>query len=1061
MARGRGCTITLESEQPRVRIELLGRFRVVVDGADIVNGGLGGRAAELVQLLAVAERHRLARDQVIETLWPHLEAAAGGANLRKAAHHARRALGDAGAVVLRGGQVALFPARAVTTDVAEFETAARGALESGDAERCGRAASSYTGELLPDARYQEWTQAPRERLHSRYAELLRAADRWEQLVAAEPTDEAAYAELMRRDLSAGSPAAAIRWFGRLRTALQRELGIVPGAEAVALYEECVAGLGDEQPEIVGRQLELAKISAALGPEADVDMLVIRGAAGIGKSALAGELERLAVGRGWFAVRAVATESGGAYAPLRGAIEQLVWRDPELPDAIGAPARAVLAELTSLARPRAAAEGALSRHRVIGALRRLLLAAADGSPVVLVLDDAHLADQATVDALGHLGSIAPGRRVVVVLAYRPESAGATLNRVAARLARAGRAEVIDIEPLASEEAGALLDAVAPAQRDPALADRIIDLGQGNPFLLIELARSAVVGVPALVGSASDAVAARFLDLDERPLEMLQRLALAGSELDPAGVAALTGFDEAEAFALLDVSLRAGVLVVDGSHYRFRHELVRQALVEQVPPHRRIGIHRETAQRLANSGAPPELVATRWLDGECPDEAVEWLLAAAREAFRLGAFADALRNLEPLLDHVPDHPEALRIRAEAMDARGDKGAPDAYAVAARVADRPLAHELRAKRAVATIKLGDPYGAIEILDGVEPTTLDGQVAHALAHAGAAVLGAADPTVGTEMAARARRLALAAGDPAAVTVASWAHSAAAHARGELPESLRADLTEAPDLGRLAVSLFDGQLCTAQRLLYGTRPYADVIAFTDLLEAEADRFEAARGKAFAVTLRGEAELLSGRLDEADADLAAGAELHRRLDAAAGEAFAMQRRAEVALHRGADDDAASLLEEALAVARDSDVGFHLLDRIYGTRITAAADPDAGLAALEEAEAAVQGPIETCPTCRITLAVPAAIAAARAGRLERADEWGGVVEYLVNVVMRLPAWDAAYEEFKGHRARAERDSASAGSHFDAAAAGFARSGQPLDDARCAALALECRQARPPR
>ena len=1030
---------------------MLGRFRVVVDGAGIENDSLGGRAAELVQLLAVAERHRLARDQVIEALWPHLEADAGGANLRKAAHHARRALCDADALVLKGGQVALFPGRAVSTDLGEFEAAAREALEADDAERCERALSGYSGELLPDARYEEWTQAPRERVRTQYVELLRATGRWEQLVEAEPTDESAHAELMRRELSAGSPAAAIRWFGRLRTALQRELGVAPGAETVALYEECIAGLGDEQPEIVGRQLELARIAAALRPEAGVDMLVIRGSAGVGKSALARELERLASSRGWFTVTAAATESGGPYAPLATAIEQVVRDDPALPDAIGEPARAVLAELASLAGPAVPLDGPLSRHRVIGALRRLLLAAADDSPVVIVLDDAHLADEATLDGLGHLGSIAGTRRIVVVLACRPESAPATLNRVAARLARAGRAEVIDIEPLAPDEARALLDAVAPVRRDPAVADRIIELAQGNPYLLIELARSAVAGVPALVRTAGDAVAARFLDLDERPLEMLQRLALAGGELDPADIAALTGFDEAEAFGLLDVALRAGVLVVAGPRYRFRHELDRQALVEQLPPHHRIRIHRETAQRLVLAGAPAGLIAARWRDGERPDEAVVWLLAAAREAFRLGAFADALRNLEPLLEHDPGHPEALRIRAEAMDARGDRGAPDAYAAAASVADGPLVHELQAKRAVAAIKLGDPHGGLAILEGVEPTTLDGRVAHALAHAGAAVLGAADPAVGTEMAAQARRLALAAGDPAAVTVASWAHSAAAHARGELPESLRADLTETRELARLAVSVFDGQLCTTQRLLYGARPYRDVIAFTDQLEAEADRLEAARGRAFAVTLRGEAKLLSGRLDEADADLAAGAELHRLLGASTGEAFAIQRRAEVALNRGDDDEAASLLEEALAVARDSDVGFHLLDRIYGTRVSAAADPDAGLAALEEAEEAVRGPVETCPTCRITLAVPAAIAAARAGQLDRADEWGAVVEYLVNVVMRLPAWDAAHEEFKGHRARAEGDAAAAQAHFDAASAGFARSGQPLDAARCAALA----------
>jgi tetratricopeptide (TPR) repeat protein len=229
------------------------------------------------------------------------------------------------------------------------------------------------------------------------------------------------------------------------------------------------------------------------------------------------------------------------------------------------------------------------------------------------------------------------------------------------------------------------------------------------------------------------------------------------------------------------------------------------------------------------------------------------------------------------------------------------------------------------------------------------------------------------------------------------------------------------------------------------------VIAFADSFVAEAKRLGAARGHAFAVTIRGEAKLLAGQLDEADDDLAAGAKLHREIAAATGEAFALQRRAEVAHLRGLPAEAAALLEESLAIARESDVGFHLLDRIYGTRVALAPDPESALAALEEAEEAVRGPIETCPGCRITLAVPAAIAAARAGDVDRADHWEQVSEYLATVVMRLPAWDAALDEVRGHRADAGGDSAAAREHFLAAAAGFGGAGQPLDEARCAALA----------
>ena len=71
-----------------VRVELLGTFRVAVDQVVVGRAWPSRRSAELLQLLALADGHRLLKDQVIDALWPHLGPEAGGANLRKAAHHA-------------------------------------------------------------------------------------------------------------------------------------------------------------------------------------------------------------------------------------------------------------------------------------------------------------------------------------------------------------------------------------------------------------------------------------------------------------------------------------------------------------------------------------------------------------------------------------------------------------------------------------------------------------------------------------------------------------------------------------------------------------------------------------------------------------------------------------------------------------------------------------------------------------------------------------------------------------------------------------------------------------
>ena len=1037
---------------PTIEICLLGRFSVTVAGSAAPPDAWPSlRSAQLVQLLSLAEGHRLSRDQVVDALWPRLDPEAGRANLRKAAHHARQALRMPDAILLRGGQVMLCPSVPLAVDAACFERLADAALASGDPEACAEAAGAYRGELLPGSPYEPWAQPARVRLHSRYVELLRASAQWERLAEAEPTDEPTHRELMRRAIATGNRPAAIRWYTRLRGALEQTLGATPDRETAALFDDCVAGLRPGGPAFVGRQTELAQVATGLHapPGERPGGFVVQGPPGIGKSAFIRQLRTLARDRGWSVVNVDAAQASRPYAVITAAIEQLLLDNRALLDGVGAPARSVLSMLTSLASPAPAAPGPLGRHQVIGAFRRLLLAASAGGPVMLQVDDAHLVDEADADVL--LQMAVTGRPVFMGLSLRPQSPPSNIARRVARLARDGHLTMIELGPLAHEDAADLAAKAASRPLPAAVIERIVRLAEGNPFSVVELARCDADASSSLPASAGDAIASRLCDVGDDTMSLLRCLALVGDELDTATILALAPGTEDETFALLDAALHAGVLVVAGTRYRFRHELVRQALVEQVPPHRRLRLHRDAARRLAIGNVPAALVARHWLAGGSPAKAADWLLAAAREATQFGAFNDALRHLQPVLAFKAEHPEALRLRAEALDAIGDPTAAAAYAAAAAAAGEPASHELRAKGALAQLKLGDPKGALQALEDVAPSTVDGRLAEALTYSGAAALGFGDPAIGTAKAAESRRLALQSGDTQAIVVASWAQAAAAHARGELHSSVWADLHDTHHLPHLALRIFDGQLCITQRFLYGARPYPEVVSFADALAAEAKRLGAARGHAFGVTLRGEAELLAGDLDAADEHLKLGAQLHRAIGGATGEALALQRRAEVALYRGRRDIATALLEEALDLARQTDIGFHLLDRIYGTRVALGADPVSALAALEDAEEAVRGPLETCPGCRITFAVPAAIAAARAQRLDLAAGYEKSVEYLANVVMRLPAWHAALDEVRAHLSRARNDEARAAAHFAAAARGYRRAGQPLDAARCDAAA----------
>ncbi len=1033
-----------------MHLQLLGAFHVRVDERCIdADAWPTRRASELVQLLALAERHELARDQLIEALWPHLDAEAGAANLRKAAHHARKTLGSAEAVVLRRGRVALFPSAEVTTDVAEFDSAAGTALESEDSEAWRDPVARYSGELLPESRYEDWAEPHRQRLRIRHLDVLRRGGQWQTIVGLEPTDELAHRELMREAMAAGDPHAAVRWYSHLRTALLRELGTRPSSDTDALYDECIGGLGVSEPAFIGRQLELARAEAMLDPDVGDarTAITVRGPAGIGKSALCAQIERRARQRGWLTVHSSARRNAVPYAALVTVVEDLVARDPRLVATLPARTRATVAQVTSLNDSDGTPTRALTRHQVIGALRQVLAAASDTAGVVLVLDDAHAADEATVDAVLQLAG--PGNpRIVGVIAYRPEQASEALRaRVGART-NTGRIIELDLAALDLEEATALAEAASGPDVDPQRVGWIVDKAGGNPFFILELTQLAAPREPSgMVPSVADTVVARLVDLDETRAAWLRRLAVASDDLDPDTVVALTDASQEEAFDLLDVALTAGILVVDQSRYRFRHDLVRDALVGQLVPHQRVAIHRDTARQLMRSGAAPERIAHHWLEGQRPEDAADWLLAAARRAAQVGAFTDVLRHLRPLLDHRPDHPEALCLRADALDALGEGGAPAAYAAAARIAPDG-AEDIRAKQALAQLKLGDFEGALETARDLSPSSLEGRLAQALTLSGVAAIGMGDVEAASRHAATSRRLALELGDPNAVLAAGWAQALAAHARGELRESLRSDVRETAALPELAVAVFDGQLCVTQRLLYGSAPYTDVIAFADALGLEAQRLGAARGHAFARTLRGEAELLSGALAAADHDLIEACALHRATGGSTGEAHALQRRAEVAIHQGRGHDAAELLDQALEVACQSGVEFHLLDRIYGASVSAARDPRHALQVVEDAEEAIRGTVETCPGCRITFAVPAAIASATAGDLDRATRYAKEAEVLAEVVMQLPAWHAAVEEVHGHLSLARGETQQARRHFAAAARAFRDAGQPVDAARCA-------------
>ena len=109
------------------------------------------------------------------------------------------------------------------------------------------------GFLLPDDKYEGWTENRREHVRLRYHDLLRAAERWDALLAEEPADEDAHVALMQQRLEAGDHRAALRQFERMDAALRRELGVGPGRQALAMRDRILAETpGQSRPGPAGR-----------------------------------------------------------------------------------------------------------------------------------------------------------------------------------------------------------------------------------------------------------------------------------------------------------------------------------------------------------------------------------------------------------------------------------------------------------------------------------------------------------------------------------------------------------------------------------------------------------------------------------------------------------------------------------------------------------------------------------------------------------------------------------------------------------------------------------------
>ena len=482
---------------------------------------------------------------------------------------------------------------------------------------------------------------------------------------------------------------------------------------------CVTG----SVAFVGRERELSRLEGALGGEARLVLVV--GDAGVGKTRFAGEGMRRAAAGGMVCV------SGGCL-PLAGELPLLPVTDALgelsrledgrlLEGALGMVPRYVRAEVARLlpqlgsGEPDAGgrAEG-WQRERLFSAVAELLGAVARPCGFVVVIEDVHWADGATLDCLTYLARAGGAGALTVVVTCRSDEAplDAQVAGWLARVRGGGGVEEIRLGPLSREEAAQQIAALVGGPPPGRFADDLFARAEGNPFFTEQLVAAALAGpagdtlhAPAgLPGRLAELLAARAGGCGADARAVLAALAVAGRPLTEDLLCEVTGLGLDAVRGGLRELAAARLLAEDtdkGGH-RPRHALLAEAVAAGLLPGERVALHERTARALESAGGDETLAAEaagHWQAAGRPAEELPARVTAAGSAERVFGYAEAAVHLQRAIELCHASPGAARtagielpglyVRAiDALEISGDgvragAVAEDAYR---RFADHP---------------------------------------------------------------------------------------------------------------------------------------------------------------------------------------------------------------------------------------------------------------------------------------------------------------------------------------------------------------------------------------
>ena len=738
---------------PRTRIHLCGPLELTIEGRELAPQLPGGQASALLAFLLDRPEHTASRDELIAVTWPDSPPRDPGAALRPILSRLRRALGTA---TLEGRErLRLTLPEPVWVDVEEASAAIEAARSAAKVDAWenvregAEAALALLGPGFLPGHDAEWVQERRRDLEERELEALewvarsglalggpelgRAERASRELIARSPYRETGHRFLIEALAAGGNAAEALRAYEGLRVLLREELGAAPAAELQALHQRLLAGEGDAAapsgaaaaPAAAPRRVALPSVLAPRGHSAFVGrggelealaasweqaragrrrLALVAGEPGIGKTRLMSELALLAQRDGTVLYAGCQEEALVSYQPFVEALRhyarnaEVDWSRVAL--GAGAGELALMVPELAAALPSEAAAPAADpetrRYLLFEAVSTLLTAVSQGAPLLLVLDDLHWADRATLHLLRHTIRSSQEAPLLIVGAYRDAEIGPEhpLADLLADLRRDRLFERVSLDGLDEGGVSELIALHAGHAAPAALVGTVHEHTEGNPFFVEEVMRHLIetgvlferggrwssaltadeIGVPEGV---REVLGGRLGRLSEGCRATLAAAAVLGREFRFETLRAMDVAEEEALIAALEEAVEAQLVVEvegAGATHGFTHALVREALYGDLSGPRRQRVHARAAAALEETAGEPPIAALALhyrLAGAAgdPEKAVSYSLRAGAEAGEISAWEEAAAHWEGALAVMAGVHGRERERAELDLVLGD--------------------------------------------------------------------------------------------------------------------------------------------------------------------------------------------------------------------------------------------------------------------------------------------------------------------------------------------------------------------------------------------------------